>query len=165
MILGNLLEEKLVDWTPEMNESFNFDGDEGVELPKPSLEQLFSEPMEESVFLHHLKGHLFEYLSAIGWGTEAEEAQVIRELEQRYPTFAEQSDKLYGILEREMIDMAVGESTRIIEEVKGTGEFVFSTQETEFRIARQKMLLDIRGRREELHKLMMDKNGFTGDTK
>ena len=154
-----------MDWTPEMNESFDFDGDEGVELPKPSLAQLFSPPMEESVFLHYLKDQLFEYLSAIGWNTEAEETQVIRELEQRYPTFAEQSDKLYEILEREMIDMAVGDSTRIIEEVSGTGEFIFSTQETEFRIQRQRMLLDIRGRRQDLHKLMMDKHDFTGDTK
>lgn len=151
-----------MDWTPEMNESFNFDGDEGVELPKPSLEQLFSEPMEESVFLHYLKGQLFEYLSAVGWGTEEQETQVIRELEQRYPTFAAQSDKLYSILEKEMIETAVGQSTRIIEEVSTTGEFVFSTQETEFRIMRQKMLLDLRARRAELHKLMMDENDFTG---
>jgi len=127
----------------------------GVEFPKPSLEQLFQPPMEENIFLHHLKGSLPTYLSAVGWETESEQAQVVRELEQHYPTFAEQTDKLYEILERELIEKAIGDGSRIIDD-----NMQFTTDETHFRINRQMMLLDVRQRRSEIRDQLFEIDEF-----
>lgn len=141
-----------MDWKPDMDDS---ESEGGVEFPKPSLEQLFQPPMEENIFLHHLKGSLPVYLSAVGWKTESEQAQVVRELEQYYPTFMEQTDKLYEILERELIEKAIGDGSTIIDD-----NMQFTTDETHFRINRQMMLLDVRQRRSEIRNQLFEADDF-----
>lgn len=126
-----------------------FSGCEPPLIPKPTLDALMEAPHEENVLLAHLSGQLKYYLAGCGWNTETDLCKVIRELELRYPTLEHETDALYELLERQLVEDVFSPMWDFPELVED-GVTEYAEISAKIRLGRQKLLFAVRERRCEL---------------
>lgn len=128
---------------------FELDDIYDLEIPKPSLDELMEEDSRKNLLIQHLTGVLNMYLSGCGWDTEEDHLTVVRELEQYYPTFKDQSNVLLELLEQQLLANIFDPCGDFAEEIED-GKVEYIEKSANLHLARQKLLFAIRMKRIDL---------------
>ena len=111
--------------------------------PAFSPESMLDPRHLDNVFVYSLNGDLFSYLSALGLGSSNSMAAVRACLDQAYPTLVDETDKLFQLMEKELLQCTLGGMSRVLADEDADG-FRLSMTEEQHKVQRMELLLRVR---------------------
>lgn len=114
-----------------------------------SPEDMLTPQFFDACYRSHLKGHLQDFLSALGLGSAENVATVESLFDQKFPNFHDESDHLLGMVEQELAQVCLGGATRV-GDFTDDG-FALDTKTEEKRFRAMELLTFVRLKRLELH--------------
>ena len=114
-----------------------------------SPEDMVTPQFFDACYRSHLKGHLQDFLSALGLGSPENVATVQSLFDQKFPNFHDESDHLLGLVEQELAQVCLGGVTQVVDLTEDG--FVLDAKTEEKRFREMELLIFVRHKRLELH--------------
>jgi len=123
--------------------------------PLASLEDLVRGKHSDQTFLYRLRGKLAEYVNVLGYKTPAQVAVVEAELEELYPTLEEETDRLFQLIEQDLLETCLGGSSRVLDErAYDRDEVILEYESQKHKLQSLRLLQKIRLSRLEIRKMI-----------
>jgi hypothetical protein len=142
-------------------EDWDGDEDDAVEegastcTPLASVDDIVHGKHSDPAFLYRLRGKLADYINALGYKTPAQVAAVEAALEGRYPTLEEETDRLFQLIEQDLLETCLGGSSRVLDErAYNENEVILEYESQHHKLKSLQLLQSIRLSRLEIRKVI-----------